>query len=227
MKRLLVCCILFWLQAQAPVPGMVPAPVIESTDVVTQRLYRELGLLEKRIDQHFQTIDKATELFQSNLTRVPTELDKALGTAKTYQEEVTRGLKAEIYEKFRSIEIQLKERDERVLQTASGQKIAVDLALSAQKENVTTQNLNIAAQIAEMKAGFTKQQDALSQLLGAKTDSLDQKLNLMKEQLNLTDGRSRGIGDSWGFVVGLIGIVGVIVSIMLALSFRSTSRHRE
>jgi len=82
---------------------------------------------------------------------------------------------------------------ELVIAKFDGNKTALDAALKTQKEASD-----------KIESNFSKQ-----------FDNLDSKINDLKDRVNGSEGRSKGLGDGWGYLVGAIGIIGLIASIIL------------
>ena len=123
-------------------------------------------------------------------------------------------------EKFASIGTQFKERDTRGEQTQKDSKVAVDAALQAAKEAVGEQNKSSALAIAKSEASTTKQIDQIGIIMSTSQKALDEKIDDLRTRLTNMDGRSKGIGDSWGVLVGLVGLVAAVISVVVMLSRR-------
>ncbi len=91
---------------------------------------------------------------------------------------------------------------------------ALRAALQAQKESVVEQNKSNAAAADKSEKAFTKQIDAIGELIRTTAKSTDDKVDDLKTRFTGTEGRHKGIGDSWGYLVGFIGIVAAIVAII-------------
>jgi hypothetical protein len=157
-------------------------------------------------------VEKASEVFQEGLTRVPTQV----------QQEVSH-LKELHGERFRSIDTQFQERDTRTEQTARDTKTAVDAALQAAKEAVGAQNLASATAIAKSEATTTKQIDQLVTLIQTSITGLDGKITDVKDRLTLIEGRGSGFASSWMIGLGALGGIGTIaglIALVMALSGR-------
>jgi phage shock protein A len=132
--------------------------------LTTTALLREIAILKEQfrselageikvIEARLAAIDKATVVFETNLTRVPTETQKAVGHLQELTEEKfckiathLEGMAKLKAEQFHAVQQQFGDRDIRILQQAeSGQK-AVDAALQAAKEAVAK------SEVAQMKA---------------------------------------------------------------------------
>jgi hypothetical protein len=183
--------------------------LLRVNEALKELLFTKLDAIKARLD----AADKAVQLLHQDVTRVPTDVDKSVGHLK---ELVFQKLGVD----YDGIELQFKERDTRVDQTAKDSKVAVDAALSAAKEAVGEQNKSSALAIAKQEATFTKQIDQLSVLLATVTKGQEDKINDIKAALSAYDGRSRGIGDSWGVIVGAIGIMFGLIGV-IALFFRT------
>jgi len=76
-----------------------------------------------------------------------------------------------------------------------GNKTALDAALKTQKEASD-----------KIESNFSKQ-----------FDNLDGKINDLKDRVNGSEGRSKGLGDGWVILVGAIGVIGILASIVTAI----------
>jgi hypothetical protein len=201
---------------------LLPLPLLAQTGtgpdpslLTTQQLQRENAALKELIFSKLDAItsrldaaDKAVQLLHEDVTRVPTDVDKAVSHLR---ELVFQKLDTN----YDGVQLQFKERDIRVDQTAKDNKVAVDAALSAAKEAVGEQNKSSALAIAKQEATFNKQLEQLTLLVNTVTGGLVDKFNDLKAVVSTILGHNNGIGDSWGFAIGAIGAVGVLVSVVL------------
>ena len=107
-------------------------------------------------------------------------------------------------EKFSNISIRFSELDKLRHQTAVTNSEAIAAALNAQKESTNKTEL-----------AFTKQIDQMQVLINAISRATDEKIDDVKTRLDLNEGKSKGFGEGWGIIVG---IVGLISGLMVALS---------
>ena len=126
-------------------------------------------------------------------------------------------------EKFRSIEVQFKERDTRTEQTSRDSKVAVDAALSAQVKSVDAQNISNSLAISKSEAGFTKQIDQIGALIQATGKATDDKIDDIKTRLNSIEVRTNAFGkplDGQGRCVGSVGyiVMGIIAGLATLVS---------
>jgi len=162
-------------------------PIPDPTLLTTQALLREIGGVRELYDSRLAAMDKAVALIQATV-------DKSPSIAELY---------AKYEEKFRGVQIQFDQRD-----------IAVQAALQTAKEAVGEQNKSNQLAIAKSEASTIKQADQIGINIAALEKSMDDKFDDVKTRLTLIEGRSRGIGDSWGFVVGLVGLISAVAAII-------------
>jgi hypothetical protein len=159
------------------------------------------------VQVHIEGMEKAVAIFQSDLTRVPTQLDRAVtGLRDLIEAKIINltddltavhkildrrdsdiltpinHLKDLIYEKFTAVAAQFSERDVRTDQRASDTQKAVDAAFAAAKEST-----------GKIEFGFTKSIDALQELLKATGKSSDDKIDDTKNRLTVIESRTAGI----------------------------------
>ena len=196
-------------------------PFPDPTDATTQQLFREISSLRDSVIAHSDSnrsvmearidgMSKAVEVFQADLTRVPTQLDRAvtglreLIDSRIHNLDALMGrfdvehqrLLAEIKDisinghelaavtaqRFTGVAEQFRERDTRTDQRAGDTKLAVDAAFAAAKEAT-----------AKIEAGFTKSIDALQELLKATAKSSDDKIDDLRGRLTGMEARAAGV----------------------------------
>lgn len=192
-------------------------PRPDPTVLTTRQLIREIdsvreicGKDKEIIETRLLGNDRAIELLEKEKDRIPELISNAV-----------RQLKELHAEKFASIGTQFVERDTRTEQTSRDSKVAVDAALSAQKEAAGAQNESIMASIAKSEAAFTKQIDQQQLLIQQRTSALDDKIEDLKGRVNNNEGQTKGSGDAWGIIIGVvIGVGGLLIAIAaIAVNF--------
>ena len=183
-------------------------PDPDPTVLTTQQLQREVGLLREVIDTRLDAMDKAITLLQAYTDKSP---------SIAVVDESVRQLEKLHSEKFKSVAQQFLERDTRTEQTSRDSKVAVDAALQAAKEAVGEQNKSNALAIAKSEAAFTKQIDQIGTLISTMSKGFDDKIDDIKERLTIRDGHAKGSVDTWAIIVGALGAVGVVVTVILAV----------
>jgi hypothetical protein len=196
-------------------------------------------------------MQKAQELFQADLTRVPTTVDRQItslrellqtrfdgmdadikgmhanldGRNKAVREEIQHlrdlvfgkieELSAVTTERFLGVAAQFSERDTRTDQRAGDTKLAVDAAFAAAKEAT-----------AKIEAGFTKQIDAMINIIDTKTANLSGGLSDLKDRITAMENRTVGMtsakegsrsdsGDARANIAIVISFAAVVVLILL------------
>jgi hypothetical protein len=163
----------------------------------------KLTAINVRIDG----MEKAVEVFQADLTRVPTQLDRAIGGLRELLEaklsssgadrqllhqelnqmpflikETMSRMEGLMLEKFAGVEAKFVERDTRTDQRAGDTKLAVDAAFAAAKEAT-----------AKIESGFTKSIDSILELIRTTTKASDDKTSDLKDRLTAMEARTAGI----------------------------------
>jgi len=92
-------------------------------DVQIESTGDKIEALAKRLEDRLKSMDTAMIVFTDNLTRVPTAVDRAVGSLQSLHNE-----------RFHTVELQFNERDARMNQTNLDNKVAITAALAAAKE---------------------------------------------------------------------------------------------
>jgi hypothetical protein len=177
--------------------------VPDPTELTTQQLLREIATLKELLEARFEGIDKATELRQAHIDRIPGLVAEQVNHLQNIQDE-----------KFRSIAVQFTERDIRTEQTSRDSKVAVDAALQAAKEAVGEQNKSSALAIAKSETGTTKQIDQIGVIINTTTTGLNDKIDDIKTRLTVIDGKAQGVGMSTGLMFSVISCVASFTAII-------------
>jgi hypothetical protein len=181
-------------------------PVPDPTILTTEALHREINALKELLQARFDAMERATEIRDRHMK----ELEGMIGVKVEQLQELHA-------EKFRSIAVQFAERDTRTEQTSRDSKVAVDAALQAAKEAVGEQNRSSALAISKSEAATTKQIDQQGTLIQTTTLGLNDKIDDLKERLTSIEGRSKGMADGWGLIVGGIMLVVAVVTVVVVV----------
>jgi hypothetical protein len=160
------------------------------------------GFIEARLNG----MDKATQLLQSGADLIPARMDEKIAALKVLHEE-----------RFNSIKTQFLERDVRTEQSSKDSKVAVDAALQAAKEAVGEQNKSSALAISKSEAATTKQIDQIGAAMASQSKNVDDKFSDMKDRLTAIENRGTGRQDSWGWLVGAVGMVVGVIAVVLMI----------
>jgi chromosome segregation ATPase len=193
----------------------------DPTVLTTQALRQGLEDLEKLFETKLEVlrerlhgIDRATELLNAQVTRVPTDVDKQVGH-----------LSSLMGEKFDGVAKQFEERDKRGERESRDNKVAVDAAFAAQKEAAAKQDQANSKAIDKSESTTTETIRTNADAAKAEARALSDKIDDLKDRVGLIEGRTVGIvnagaerstGNTYvlgliGAAVGIIGVVGMIV----------------
>ncbi len=192
----------------------ITRPDPDPTVLTTQALLREVAMLKELLVTKIEGVDRYTAI----MDRLLAMQDASHGDLKAEVKEWIGGLQRVFNDRFDAIE---RNRVEQKKDT----KDALDAALQAAKELVGGQNVSNSITIGEMKSTFTKQIEAAVVQIQAAAKTNDDKNADLKDRVVAIEGRqatdrghSKGIGDSWGVLVGVLGAVGLIVGIVVGVA---------
>jgi hypothetical protein len=224
-----------------------PDPSQKTDQAIDKAVSSAAAVLTARIDG----IEKSITKFQEEMVRVPTTMDRAIEglrdlvfarlasndadrasihstldrREKDIREQITHlhdlviskieELASVTTERFIGVAAQFSERDTRTDQRAGDTKLAVDAAFAAAKEAT-----------AKIEAGFTKQIDAMINIIDTKTANLAGGLGDIKDRMTAMENRTVGItsakdssrnesGDSRANIAIVISFCAVVVLILL------------
>jgi len=157
---------------KAPFATASSTPVPDPTLLTTQQLNQQIAALKELVFTRLDAGDKAVELFNENLTRVPTALAVEMAHMKEWIEEKFRT----VYVQFSTIQTQFKERDVRVEDNKTAATTAVNAALSAAKEAVQEQNKSFEKSIDKSERATLEQITQQRVLLQSIEKSINEKI---------------------------------------------------
>ena len=203
--------------------------------LTTQQVLRESEHLRELVFSHFKEIearlaamDKAQELFEANLTRVPTDVDKSVSQLKTLHEERF----SSVEDKFSGIDKEFGLRDntvdkleklskEALAAALSAAEKAVDAALKAAEKATEKQN-EVFAELAKKSDGnFTRQFESTSEIIRTTTKTSDDKFSLLDNRITRIEGKGEGVSARTVFVGvsrGGGGTSAGVISMIITLS---------
>jgi hypothetical protein len=175
--------------------------------LTTQQLWREISALKELLETKIDAIETAVKVAHDDLVRVPTEVQKQVGSLKELHDE-----------KFRGIEERFRESDSRTQVIAELNQKAIDAALQAAKEIVGVQTQAGNEAIAKSEASTTKQIDSQGVLISTTAKTLDDKIAAVKETVTTIEARTTGGNAAWAWVIAsgglLIGVAAIIISVL-------------
>jgi hypothetical protein len=207
--------------------GNIPIP--DPSLLTTEQLRRELAGLREVIETRLVGMDRATELTAAQLVKIENnititrghrkeEVDRQILALREYVDGQVQMVTAVNQERFAAVNMRFQERDTRTEETAQQSRISLDAALAAAKEAVSEQNKANTLAIGKSEAATQKQIDSMDALIATITKSLESKIGDVKERLDRGDGKGQGMGAMWGYVVGGVGILAVLIGLFLNLT---------
>jgi hypothetical protein len=175
------------------ISGGKPDP--DPTLLTTQALLREIASIKELFGTRFEGVEKNVELMHQSLENVHTIID-----------EKVRNLKDLTDEKFKGIGTRFAEARYLTEQTSRNDKLALDAALQAQKEDVGKQNDSNNASISKTEVLFTKQIDGLND----KIDDIKSRFIAGDSQIK---GKTEGISSVGAMAVGAAFIISSLISV--------------
>lgn len=192
--------------------------MLREVDGLREKFTHDMGMLRELIEARLNGNDAAVALLRTSTDKLP-----------NYITSTVSGLQELHEEKFNSIQTQFKERDTRTEQASKDSKVAIDAALSAQKESVDKQNISNTLAVNKSEASFTKQVDEIGKRIETVAKSLDEKVADIKERLTTIE--SRGVGaltqkveqrqeaaHQWGYVVGGAGFLLALIPVIFLVA---------
>ena len=193
------------------------ADALDPTPRTLEQLSSGLASLKELHATRLDAMDKAIEVAHDDLVRVPTDVQKAVGSLRDLIDEKFRTHE----EKFAGVKEQFSERDTRADKIADLSQKALDAALLTAEKAVGKQNEAFTAATAKSEAAATKQIDAMMLLINSNTKARDDKFEETNRQLARIDsalaqrdGHSGGSGDAVRWIAGAIVTLGVILGIV-------------
>ncbi len=226
------------------------------------QILRELEALKSLMAVRIDNVEHALESQHTDLTRVPTDVDRqvdalkelvfvrlddmdtAIGLARERADripeqraEALAALREVFAENLKTIEVRFGSvqtefilRDERVKQTATDTKVAVDAALQAAEKAVQKQNESFSLSIDKSEKATLEQIAQQRVLLQTATAALNDKIDDLKERMGRMEGMGIGTASevtnqhsSNSFVLSLF-VAGVSLAGFIALMVERVAR---
>jgi len=156
-------------------------PIPDPTLLTTLALDKGLEQLKQLLLSRINAMEKAQELFEANLRRVPTEVDR----------EVAR-LKELVMEKFHAIDGRFMDRDERVKEAFNAARQAIEAALASAKEASRQQTETFTVSMAKSEASASKQIDQQGQVIQTSTNALNDKIGILEGRMTRMEAAREG-----------------------------------
>jgi cation transport regulator ChaB len=186
-----------------------PDPTILTTEALIRGLAAERDFTKGEIAvlvQRLAGIDRATEVLNETVNRVPTALQEGLVH-----------LEAVMDERFSSIASQFKERDTRSERESRDNKVAVDAAFAAQKEAAAKQDEANAKAIDKSEKATAETIKTNQELTRSTTDALTKGLDEVKLQVSRIESVKQGSKDSVTSLYALAALFFTAVSVLVGV----------
>jgi len=215
---------------------MTRAKIDHDISQVELRLIERIEGIRAMFQARLDAIDKAASLFDVNLNRIPTTVDRQVGALETLMgaqmQDLTHTLVATRHltdEKFVGVDRQFMERDVRVAASAAAATTAVNAALQAAKEAVGEQNKSFTLSIAKSETATMKQVDALLVTSQTATAGLNSAISDVKDRLTRIEGAKIGMNDtttSQHLSSSMtLSIIAAIISAVVAVAYVASLFH--
>lgn len=184
----------------------VPDPTVLTTEALARAVTAERDYLNAQLEvlrERLRGIDRATELLNETVNRVPTDLQREI----THLRELTE-------ERDRSVQTQFRERDTRQERESRDNKVAVDAAFAAQKEAAREQNNSNTLAINKSEQATTETIAKLAELFKTSTDALAGKLDDFKERLTRIESMRQGGKETRGELYALVGFLAAAATLV-------------
>jgi cation transport regulator ChaB len=187
----------------------VPDPTVLTTEQLVRSVRAErdyvdglVAVLKERLDG----IDRATELLNQTVNRVPTAVQVEVSHLRELQDE-----------KFESIEIQFRERDTRSERESRDNKVAVDAAFAAQKEAAAKQDESNQKAIDKSEVSTTEKITKLAELFQTSNQAINDKIDDVKERVGKIEAVKVGVVESRTGIYAAIGLVASVIVVGIAI----------
>jgi hypothetical protein len=200
-------------------------PVPDPTSATTTQLIRvakserdytdgQIAVLQERL----RGIDRATEVLDESVNRMPTALQEAIQHLRELDEE-----------KFRSVSLQFAERDLRSERESRDNKVAVDAAFAAQKEAAAQAEISNAKAIDKSEAATSETIAKLNELFESNSRALTDKIDDVKLRLtqieSLAIGGRQAVSDRQSGITSSSAMWGVIIALLTLVAIIAVSTH--
>jgi hypothetical protein len=177
---------------QSPViPSVIPNPdpSVVTSEAIDRRVNTAIAVvvaqvegMGRAIDARIDGMEKAVIVFQADLTRVPTQLDRAISALREVIETRIDGTDKEREALLKLVFLKISELEARVKQHWDENGEALAAALASAKETTT-----------KIEISFTKSIDAQEALIAAQNVAIGDKIGDLKDRVTAIESRTAGI----------------------------------
>lgn len=160
--------------------------------LLSEIIEREVKKSSDVINARIEGIERGIALFQADLVRVPTALDRAIcGLRELIESRLERNSAVSV-ERFLRVESQFNERDKRSDQLAMASATAITAALQAQKEAAGEAQKSSSVAIAKAEAATSESINQLKVLFQTSISALNTQILDVKSRLDKGEGGAVG-----------------------------------
>lgn len=188
-------------------------PIPDPTALTTKQLHREVATLREILETRMDGSDKLIGQLQNHMG----ERGGAINEEVNHLKELNN-------EKFDSIDTRFKERDTRTDQSAKEIKSAVDAAFLSAEKVIGEANKAQSLAIGKSETATAKQIDqtgvTITNLITAFNDKIDDvkaRVQNIENRITGMEATGKGKSDMWGYVVGGVSFVGMVIAIIVAV----------
>jgi hypothetical protein len=161
----------------APQQIQVVKPDPDPTLLTTESLLREIQHLKELTDEKFRTQTVRTDSVENRLNHKYVETEDAIRNLRDLHEEKFQGL------------------DKLGRQAREDNQTRLDAAFKSANDTRD-----------KIEESLTKQIDALNNKTEAANKATNEKIDRLTSRLDTGEGKTKGAGDLWGYLVGLVGL---------------------
>lgn len=193
---------------------VIPPPTIDPSvatfDAIARGDKAERDYVDGKVavlEQRLEGMDEATRVLDKTVTRTPTAIQEQVGHLRGLTEE-----------RFNSIATQFKERDERQQKESQSNKVAIDAALTAQKEAVAEQDKGNQKAISKAEFATADTIAKLTQLFDTNHKALTDKVDDLKDRITGMENRTVGAQLTRGAFYAGLAALGTVLAIIGAVA---------
>jgi hypothetical protein len=186
--------------------------------LTTQMIWREIAALKELLTSELDALKKGIDVAHEDLVRVPTDVQKQVGTTKELLIEKIDAINKSMSLHVAHLEKQFDTIEKQRVEQKTDTRTAVDDALKAAKELVFQQNQANNMANAKSEAAFSKHIDQLATLLTSEKNASNDRITDLKERLDKSEGKSVGIKDYTAIILAVAGLVIGAVAIIISLT---------
>jgi hypothetical protein len=192
-------------------------PVPDPTLLTTQALEKSISSLKELTEAWIKNL-------KETLDRLQREQDSHLEVVVAETKHLRELIGAEVgkltcvtNEKFARVDMQFAEMDKRNERQFVALAEAAALALQAQKDLFNSHNQATAMAVSKSEAGMADRISQLQALFDSDSKAKSEKIDDIRTRLNTGESRSKGASDLWGYIIGGVGLLVAIISIVILI----------